>query len=416
VAKKVNAPLCDRCEAPYRSATSFCASCGGPTPWTSHEERVAWEVRQWRANRASTERDKPQMMLVRTEAGYQPMPVARTDYVWDQPLHPERVAAPEPPRRVPAPAAPVQAPKLAPRPAVAEGPAEPHPMSNGNGNGHAPVAHRAAVETAAAEPEPEPEHVAEVTPPTVFRQPEPVELPEPAGSLFGSADDRVTVSKKAVALGIALVVGLPFGGKILGLAGNTPVVAPPKAVVAAVQPAALVAARSGFEHLGPDAVRYAVVIHNPNKAFQASGVTVNVAVHDASGRLVGTDTERVTAIPAAGAMGVTGAVGVSGPASKLSVKVGTTAFEEARPAKPFRVRDVRLSRAGGQFVVRASVSGVEAVKGARVVVIHIDRKGRVVGGDFTYIDVPRAPKSTTATISTAGVPGAARVEVYVLPR
>jgi hypothetical protein len=355
------------------------------------------------------------MMLVRTEAGYQPMPVSRTDYVWDQPLHPERVVAPEPPRRAPAPAAVVQAPTPAPRPAVAERPAEPHPTSNGNGNGHAPVAHQPAVETAA----PAPEHVAEVTPPTVVRQPEPVELPElpePAGSLFGSSDDRVTVSKKAVALGIALVVGLPFGGKILGLAGNTPVVAPPKAAVAAARPAALVATRSGFEQLGPDAVRYAVVIHNPNKSFQASGVTVDVVVHDARGRLVGTDTELVTAIPAAGAMGVTGAVGVSGAASRMSVKVGTTSFQEAQPAKPFRVRDVRLSRAGGQFVVRASVSGVEAVKGARIVVIHVDRKGRVIGGDFTYVDVPRAPKSVSATISTAGVPGAVRVEVYVLPR
>jgi hypothetical protein len=369
-------------------------------------------VRQWRANRASTERDKPQMMLVRTEAGYQPMPVARTDYVWDQPLHPERVAAPESPRRASAPAVTVRAPAAAAEPAVAERPAEPHITSNGNANGAAPVAHQPSVEPAALTTRDVPDE----PPPTVVVQRSPVERPEHAESLFGSADDRVTVSRKAVALGIALVVGLPFGGKILGLAGNTPVVAPPKAVVAAVQPAALIAARSGFEHLGPDAVRYAVVIHNPNKAFQASGVTVNVAVHDASGRLVGTDTERVTAIPAAGAMGVTGAVGVSGAASRISVKVGTASFLKASPTKPFRVRDVRLSRAGGQFVMRASVSGVEAVKGARVVVIHLDRKGRVVGGDFTYIDVPRAPKSATATISTAGVKGAASVEVYVLPR
>ena len=415
MAKKVNAPICDRCETPYRSATAFCSSCGGPTPWTSHEERVAWEVRQWRASRASTESDKPQMMLVRTEAGYQPMPVSRTDYVWDQPLHPERVVAPEPPRRSPAPATNVPAPIPTSGPSVAERPAELHPTSNGNGNGYAPVA-RPAVETAA----PAPEHVAE-EPPTLVRQAEPVELPgpaeshEPAGSLFGSADDRVTVSKKAVALGIALVVGLPFGGKILGLVGNTPV-APSKAVVAAARPAALVAARSGFEQLGTDAVRYAVVINNPNKSFQASGVTVNVLVHDARGRLVGTDTEHVSAVPAAGATGVTGAVAVSGAASRLSVKVGAASFNEAQPAKPFRVRDVRLSRVAGQFVVRASVSGVEAAKGARVVVVHLDRKGRVVGGDFTYLDVPRAPKSVSATISTAGVPDAVRVEVYVLPR
>ena len=359
------------------------------------------------------------MMLVRTEAGYQPMAVARAGYVWDQPLHPEReVAPPDPPRRASTPSLGVRAPAPAAEPAVAERPAaEPHPPSNGNGNGngHVPIAKQHAGEPAAPVASAS-GHIPEAPPAPALADPEPVAHPEPVESLFGFSDDRVTVSKKAVALGIALVIGLPFGGKILGLAGNDPVIAPPKGVVAAAQAAPVVAARSGFEQLGPDAVRYAVVVQNPNKSFQASGVTVSVVVHDARGRLVGTDTERVTAIPAAGAMGVTGAVGVSGPASRMTVKVGTTSFEEAKPAKPFRIRDVRLSRSAGQFVVRASISGVEAARGSRVVVVHLDRKGKVIGGDFTYIDVPREPKSVVATISTTGVPGAARVEVYVAPR
>jgi hypothetical protein len=44
--------LCSSCGAggiaPDRS---FCGRCGHPTPWASHEERIAWEVREWRRAR-----------------------------------------------------------------------------------------------------------------------------------------------------------------------------------------------------------------------------------------------------------------------------------------------------------------------------------------------------------------------------
>lgn len=416
MAKRINVPVCDRCETPFRSATAFCPGCGGPTAWASHDERVQWEVRQWRASRTAADQNKQQVMLVRTETGYEPMPVARyNEYAWDQPLHPERDAAPEAngataaPVPSPAPAPVPVAPTVSAAPAVTQIVGPP-----------APVAPPAPM-TPAPDPVPRPSVGSIIVP----ERPEPVSpatpaLPvdAPAARIFAlEAPEHVAVSKRAVALGVALVLGLPFGGKIVGLASNGPPLPAPKIAAAPAQPAALVTARAGFDQLGPDAVRYAVVIRNPNKAFQASGVTINVAVHDAKGRLVGRDTEVVTAVPASGATGVAGAVGVSGPAAKITVKVGTSNFQETTPAKPFTVRAVRFGREGGSFVVRAGVSGVEAVDGARVVAVYLDRAGKVVGGDFTYADVPRAPKSATAVISTAGVPrSVARVEVYVAPR
>ena len=38
--------LCNRCEARLGDGP-YCPSCGYPTPWATHDERVEWELRQW---------------------------------------------------------------------------------------------------------------------------------------------------------------------------------------------------------------------------------------------------------------------------------------------------------------------------------------------------------------------------------
>lgn len=445
MSKKSNAPICTRCETPLHAGSSFCSACGGPTPWATHDERVAWEVRQWRQSRVTAEPESPQMMLVRTEAGFEPMAVERrNEFVWDQPLHPEREAQPEPVR--PAPATKVIARgTLAQRPvngsvngspveARAEPVAPPEPTNGSNRPAYRVIiptepSAQTAVEPVAVEPVAHPESVAPIeqpgnasapyrviVPPEPSREPhlpQPAEEPEP---LFGADRVRITVSKKAVALGIALVVGLPLGGKLLGLGKDAPPSPPGSRSAGALDPVALVTAGHTFGHLSADAVSYAVVVRNPNPSLEASGVTVNVTLRDARGRLVGVGSERLVAVPAAGAMGVAGAVAVSAPAAKMTVTLATTAFQVPDPEHRFVVRDVRLSRAGGQFVVSAKVSGVVAAKGVRVVAIHLDRSGKVVGGDFTYADIPVAPRSGTVVVSTVGVPrSVSRVQLYVLP-
>jgi len=40
--------LCDRCEHRTIVGEPFCRTCGCPTAWASHDERVAWEVAQYR--------------------------------------------------------------------------------------------------------------------------------------------------------------------------------------------------------------------------------------------------------------------------------------------------------------------------------------------------------------------------------
>ncbi len=390
MAKKPNAPLCARCETPFRDVSPFCAACGGPTPWASHDERVAWEVRQWRASRATTEADKPQMMLVRTEAGYEPMAVARyNEYVWDQPLHPEREQE--------HPTQPV-------RP-------QPLEVTANSGNGHQAPAAPVEAPTHGVEPD---EPVAEADDPEPEASIRPNQAEQTA--ILAQDGDRVTISRKAVAIGIALVLGLPLGTKLLGSLGGTPATSGrPAAGAAAAKPVALLAAHSGFQQLTPDAVRYAVVVENTNKAYHASGVSVSVSVHDAGGRLIGAGSERVAVVPASGATGVAGMIGVSGPAARITVRIGTSLFEDSSSGQSFRVRGVRISGDASRVSVQASVSGVAPADGARVVAVYLDRSGRVIGGDFTYVNVPVVPRSVPVVITTSGLPRkVARALIYVL--
>ena len=44
--------ICLSCEGKIDAGISLCSHCGRPTEWASHDERIQWEVQQWRAQRA----------------------------------------------------------------------------------------------------------------------------------------------------------------------------------------------------------------------------------------------------------------------------------------------------------------------------------------------------------------------------
>lgn len=399
MAKKPIVPVCSRCETPFRSQAAFCRACGGPTPWASHDERVAYEVRQWRASRATTEPNKPQMMLVRTEEGFEAVPMQRQTYTWDQPLHPERETVEQP--AIPVTRAETATALLEP-PTPEPAPVNGHSNGNGNENGHpAYLAHEHGVV-----PDVEPEPFATET--------EPAPLP----SALYEDDDRVTVSKRAVVIGLALVLGLPLGGKLMSLGGGPPSSPPSRGATAAgpqVKAAALIASRSGFDQITQDAVRYAVVIRNPNRSLLASNVTVKVSMHDKAGRLVGSDVERVNGVPPAGSVGVAGLVSVARPAARLTVRLGVSSFSQAIASRSFVVRNVSMTKSAGAIVVTSGISGKSRVDDARVVAVYLDRSGKIVAGDSVFVDVPRSPHAVTAVVTTAGLRRAvSRVEIYVL--
>jgi hypothetical protein len=358
--------------------------------WATHDERVEWEVGQWRASRTREDGSKTTttMMLVRTEAGYEPSAVVREQYIWDQPLHPEREAKPNIHRR-----------------STPEAPAH-----NGNGT-HAQAPDPEPVQDAQAVQEQAPvaPPVVEHRPSTVIAEPSPVESERGTG---------LGISRKAVAVGLLLAVGLPLSGKALDLARSNrpPVVAPARAATAgSIRPLGLKTSRSGFTQVTPDAARYAVIIANPNKGFAAFGVSVSVSMYDRSGRLVGSSIEHIATVSGGGSTAVVGTTGVAGPVAEVRARTSVAGFEPSRSAYPFVVRGVHMSRRGAGIVVRASVIGVNPVRNAKLVVVYLDRAGKIVGGDFTYVDVPSARRAASTVVTTSGVSRSANhVQVYLV--
>jgi hypothetical protein len=426
MARKQQAILCTSCDAPLRVESAFCPNCGRPTVWATHDERVEFEVRQWRASRATEGARSGLMMLVRTEEGYAPAPDHVTHYTWDQPLHPER-ENPQSKNPHAAPkhdekknrngnghaAAPSDAPPATTAPAwVAAAVAQTNAAAGTTENYSSGITGLEGVELAPPVRSPVPAAV-------VAEEPVAVEEPQAVAPALAYPDalkpeHEVRISKWAVALGIALAVGLPLSGNLIDLSKSAPSGArePIHAAAAPIGPAPIAVTGSGFGRASSDAARYAVVVRNPNRSLTARSVSVTVSLLDRGGRVVGTAIERIASIAPGARVAVAGQTGIAGTPARLVSSVSTGAFEDGAAPGRFTVRGVRLSRSASGVVVRATVSG-PAARDAKVVAVFLDKAGRVVGGDFTYVDVPAAPRSATVVVSSSGVPGVARVEVLV---
>lgn len=58
--------ICDSCGTTRIDAgKSFCGGCDRPTRWATHQERVDWEVRQWRKARSASNGDATVSVLAR---------------------------------------------------------------------------------------------------------------------------------------------------------------------------------------------------------------------------------------------------------------------------------------------------------------------------------------------------------------
>ena len=156
-------------------------------------------------------------------------------------------------------------------------------------------------------------------------------------------------------------------------------------------------------------------VRNPNRALVAYGVVLELAFVDPSGKLVGTSLQRIGAVPAGAEIAVAGDAAVAGAPARIDTRVSGGAFESGAQT-PFVVRDISVSRTAPSLLrVQAAVSGARPVARAQVVVVHLDPAGKVLGGDFTYVDVPKAPRTANAVIATSGVPaGVEHVKVFVL--
>src|SRR5688572_33463726 len=46
-------PICTFCNEKLTAGNPFCAKCGHPTQWATHDDRVLWELGQWETSRRS---------------------------------------------------------------------------------------------------------------------------------------------------------------------------------------------------------------------------------------------------------------------------------------------------------------------------------------------------------------------------
>jgi len=157
---------CMFCDKKFLAGASLCEHCGRPTQWASHDERVEWEVSQWRQTRA--EAPVPAMAAVAAQsarpngasadAPHRPTPPSRRPrkrapepvveaeapheeiYV-AQPSRPPSYAARRSSRVAPEPGAPkpIRAPEPVAEPAPAAR-AEVKSAPEVRSNGHAPAA------------------------------------------------------------------------------------------------------------------------------------------------------------------------------------------------------------------------------------------------------------------------------------
>jgi ribosomal protein S27AE len=59
--------LCDFCSnGRIDVGEAFCAECGSPTVWASHDDRVQWEVGQWRRTRTASREEDRRLSAVAT--------------------------------------------------------------------------------------------------------------------------------------------------------------------------------------------------------------------------------------------------------------------------------------------------------------------------------------------------------------
>ncbi len=125
---------CFHCDGRMEIGASFCGHCGRPSIWATHDERVAWEVDQWRAVNGGSRSNGHA-----SSNGSSPGPAVATmpreeivyvaDYRRAQREDEERATAPpEPVANGSAPPAPAPAPTPAPvAPAPAPAPVAPAP-------------------------------------------------------------------------------------------------------------------------------------------------------------------------------------------------------------------------------------------------------------------------------------------------
>lgn len=169
---------------------------------------------------------------------------------------------------------------------------------------------------------------------------------------------------------------------------------------------------------GPPTVTYGVIISNSGEQI-ATDVRVQIGIEDASGTVVDSRDEFIAAILPNTSVALAGANIEATGAKKMTVQALPGTYEDLEEESAnFDVSKVKTrAQEFGSLKTTAAVASpfTKDLKDLQAVAIYKDAKGKVVGGDFTFLNfIPAKGKATVSIESYAGFKKApAKTEVYI---
>lgn len=174
------------------------------------------------------------------------------------------------------------------------------------------------------------------------------------------------------------------------------------------------------EYGNTDYLSYGVILRNPNPSdWLASRVNVNITFFGASGTVVKSESDYVSALLPGQAAGLGDSlIDVSG-ASRMEVQALVQHWEQLPQAatSSFSVENVSTKvREYGGLQTTASVRSTFAkdLKQLRATAVYYDASGKIIGGAFTFVDfVPSGGSVGIEVLSTDTIPRVAKTDVFM---
>lgn len=168
---------------------------------------------------------------------------------------------------------------------------------------------------------------------------------------------------------------------------------------------------------GGPSVSYAVIVTNEGGAI-ATDAQVQISFEDKAGGVVDSQEDYLTVVLPGTSVALGGAVIDAAGVTKMTVQVlpGDSEPLEDKPAN-FEVTKIKTKAqeyTGVKTTASVSSPFVKDVKDATAVAVYRNAKGKIIGGDFTFINfIPAGGKAAVSIDSFSQTKVPAKTEVYV---
>ena len=168
---------------------------------------------------------------------------------------------------------------------------------------------------------------------------------------------------------------------------------------------------------GGPSVSYAVIVTNEGGAI-ATDAQVQISFEDKAGGVVDSQEDYLTVVLPGTSVALGGAVSDAAGVTKMTVQVlpGDSEPLDDKPAN-FEVTKIKTKAqeyTGVKTTASVSSPFVKDVKDATAVAVYRNAKGKIIGGDFTFINfIPAGGKAAVSIDSFSQTKVPARTEVYV---